>query len=292
MTVGDVRVSIVIPAYNAAADLPEQLAALAQQDVDEPFEVIVSDNGSTDGLVDLVARLSADLPYLLRRVDASGVRGVAHARNVGCGAAVGDLLLVCDADDVVEPGWVKAMVAALSDADLVGGTLVSDGINEDLPRRWRPMYPPGVLPVKLNHLPYAVGANTGVHRAVVEKLGGWDEGFVAGGDDVEFSWRAQHAGFRLAACAEAVIRYRLRPSLRQTLRQSYHYARSDAQLLKTFRSSGVHHTSWRSPVREVRWLLAHLGGLRDPGDRGLWLRRFVMLGGRVRGSVLHRAWAV
>ncbi|WP_432494359.1 glycosyltransferase family 2 protein [Kineococcus auxinigenes] len=284
--------SIVIPCFNAVADLPGQLDALARQDTSELFEVIVSDNGSTDGLAGFIVEEAARLPYQIRRVDASQRRGVAHARNVGCAAARAQTILICDADDVVEPGWVQAMVSALATADLVGGTLVSDGINSEVVRQWRPMYRAGDLPRKLGHLGYAVGANTGLRREVFEALGGWDVGFVAGGDDVEFSWRAQHAGFTLAAAPDAVIRYRLRPSLRTTMRQSYAYARSDAQLLQAFRSAGVRRTSLRSPWWEVRWLARNVRGLVRAGSRGLWLRRAAMFAGRISGSVKYRAWAV
>lgn len=290
----DLRVSVVIPCYNALPELAEQLDALAAQLGAPAFEVVLSDNGSSDGLVEYVRKAvsTAKWPFPLLLVDASSRRGVAHARNAGVASAQGDLVLICDADDVVDSGWVAAMVSGLREADLVCGTLVSDDINDEVVRQWRPMYPAGVLPHKLNHLPYAVGANTGLRREVFDAIGGWDESFVAGGDDVEFSWRAQHGGYTLRAAPDAVIRYRLRGSLRAMSRQSYFYARSDAQLLRTFRTSGVRRTSLKAPCRELRWLLANLRSLTQEGPRGLWLRRLAMLAGRVVGSWQYRAWAV
>ncbi|ABS05141.1 glycosyltransferase family 2 protein [Kineococcus radiotolerans] len=287
-----VDVSVVIPCFNATRDLPAQLEALAGQSTVCTFEVVVSDNGSTDGLAEFVEEWSRRVPFMLRRVDASARRGVAHARNAGCRAALADVILVCDADDVVGVGWVDAMARALEQADLVGGTLVHGHLNTALVQQWRPTSPPGVLPTKLSHLPYAVGANVGLRREVFDALGGWDEGFVAGGDDVEFSWRAQHAGFCLRSAPDAVIAYRMRTTLSANVKQSYFYARSDALLMRTFRSAGVPRRGLRPLITESKWLVRNVPRTREPGFRGQWLRRAAMLAGRFVGSVQHRTWAV
>jgi GT2 family glycosyltransferase len=288
-----VRTSVVVPVHDALRWLPAQLDALDRQEGAAPFEVVLADNRSTDGLAAAVPELAAGRPYPLRRVAADDRQGVAHARNVGCRAAVGELLLVCDADDVVCPRWVAEMQEGLRAAEMVTGTLRSDLLNPPLPRAWRPMYPPGVLPRKLDFLDYAPGCCVGVRASTFRAVGGWDESFVAGGDDVEFAWRVQLAGGRLVVRPGAEVQYRLRHDLRSTLRQTYAYARSDAQLLAVFRDRGARGTGPRPLVRELRWLRQNLvAAARRPGDRGLWLRRAAMLAGRVAGSVRHRAWAV
>lgn len=285
-------VSVVIPVFDAVRDLPQQLDALAAQEFAGRFEVVLADNGSTDGLREAVAGWAPLLPFPLRVVDASDVRGVSHARNVGCRAATAPLLAICDADDVVSPQWLARLVEALGSADVVGGALTSERLNPDHVRSWRPMYPPGRLPRKLRYLPYAQGANIGLRRDVFERLGGWDERFVGGGDDVEFSWRAQHSGFRLAAAPHALVYYRLRPSLRAMMRQTYAYARSDAHLLTEFDGSGVRPTPAHRLVLEVGWIVVTSPLVVSPAWRGFWLRRVALLAGRVAGSVHYRRWAV
>ena len=97
--------SVVIPAYNAARFITTQLEALAKQTTTRSFEVVVSDNGSTDNTIALVETF--DAPYPLRWVDSSDIKGPANARNVGAREARGKILVYCDADDFVESEWVE-----------------------------------------------------------------------------------------------------------------------------------------------------------------------------------------
>ena len=73
----------------------------------------------------------------------------------------------------------------------------------------------------LDHLPFAVGANVGVTRACFEALDGWSEEYICGGDDIDFSWRAQQAGFRLGMAPQAVIDYRYRTGPRACTASSW-----------------------------------------------------------------------
>ena len=114
-------VSVVVPAYNAATVIDVQLAALAAQDYPGPFEVLVSDNGSTDGLRDHVADHPLAEKLRLRYVDASGARGPSHARNLGTAAADGDFIAYCDADDQAHPHWLRELVCRAADFDAVSG---------------------------------------------------------------------------------------------------------------------------------------------------------------------------
>ncbi len=114
--------SVVVPTYNAAEALPSQLAALGVPGLHrEPIEVVISDNGSTDLSAEIARSWSDRLTITV--VDSSRGQGVSVARNVGIAAAASDLILLCDADDVVTPGWVGSMVEALRDHPFVGGSL-------------------------------------------------------------------------------------------------------------------------------------------------------------------------
>jgi glycosyltransferase involved in cell wall biosynthesis len=284
-------VSVVIPCRNVVTWIDDQLAALRDQDVQEEFEIVLSDNGSTDGLAEHVAPWAATFGDRLRVVDSSAVPGVAHARNAGCRAARGDLLLVCDADDVAEPQWVRRMVEAAATSDVVGGTMRTDALNPEIPRHWRSLPPPGYLPIGAGYLPYAQGCNTGVWREVFDRLDGWDESYVGGADDVEFSWRAQLAGFSIAPAADAVVQYRLRTSMKQAMRQSYGYSLNDGRLFTDF--AGVPRRSLRGAVAvPVEILVRAPGALADPRRRGLWLSMVGAFAGRVVSTVRYRRWVL
>ncbi|HKV06504.1 MAG TPA: glycosyltransferase family A protein, partial [Thermoanaerobaculia bacterium] len=128
------KLSVVIPCLNAADTLGVQLEALAGQSWPGEWEVIVADNGSTDGSREVVERYRDRLPNL-RLVDASDKRGQAHARNVGAAAATGEAFLFCDADDEVAPGWLAALGRVLEDREFVACRYDNEKLNPEWVRR-------------------------------------------------------------------------------------------------------------------------------------------------------------
>ena len=272
----DVRVSVVIPTYNAASLLPLQLEALANQTTGVPFEVLVADNGSTDDLASVIESWQSRAPYPLRRIDASERRGVSHARNAGVAASRAEYVLVCDADDAVHPGWIDGHLKALATADVTGGPTEVETLNPGPERHWR-YFPPidddWQLPEEKGFLPWITGANFGARRSVVVALGGWDEDLDGrGGDDTEFSWRAQVRGFTVAPAPSAVVSYRLRRGLWPTARQMFHYNVCFTELWERFADDGL----TPPPIRKCVAGLAHMflrrahHLFRDEEARGQW----------------------
>jgi len=281
-------VSVVVPTFNAVDTIGAQLAALDAQDYEGDLEVVIADNGSSDGLGEFVRGTPSRWP--VRVVDASDVRGVSHARNVGCRLARGELVLICDADDVVVRSWVSEMVQAARTAECVGGSLDPTVLNSPETIRWRYPHVPDRLPVKLGFLPYAHGCNVGVWKDVVEALGGWDETYEGGGEDVDFSWRLQLAGGRLAVAPRAVVHYRHRASLDGLARQMAGYAQADVLLFRRFRAAGARRRPLRVALRDLWWLASRAPLLGRADIRGLWANRWGQLRGRVRGSFRYRVF--
>ena len=165
---------------------------------------------------------------------------MSHARNCGARAADGELILICDADDRVRPFWVRKMAEASRTLDVIGGYLDTKQLNDVETRAWRNPFSSKALPSgMLNHLPFAVGANVGVTRACFEAIDGWGEEYICGGDDVDFSWRAQQAGFRLGMAPGAVIDYRYRAGLSALYRQFLGYGLADPLVYLNHRSRGM-----------------------------------------------------
>jgi glycosyltransferase involved in cell wall biosynthesis len=99
------RISVVVPTFNRCERLHRVLSALAEQDIDESFEVVVVSDGSTDGTDGYLESDRLPLPVVAIR-QANG--GPAAARNAGTTVASGDLIVFLDDDVVPEPALVAA----------------------------------------------------------------------------------------------------------------------------------------------------------------------------------------
>jgi len=109
-------VSVVIPTYNGEAFLRKTLLSVLAQDY-EPIEVIVVDDGSSDGSV-AIARSFPEVQVLARDHEGAGI-----ARNVGIGAARGEFVANVDHDDLVAPWKLTVQVGYLLEHPEVAATL-------------------------------------------------------------------------------------------------------------------------------------------------------------------------
>lgn len=276
-------VSVVIPAYNAEQVLPTQLQALGRQTYRERWEVIVADNGSSDQTRQVAESYREQLPSLIV-VDASRVRGPSHARNIGAQSASGDLLLFCDADDLVHEEWVAAMVAASTDADLLAGPIT--------PTRDPEAHDSGLLPADrarphFGFLPWNTAGNLAVRRAVFDHVGGFDEHRRLG-EDVEFCWRVQLTGYRFRFVPEAHVTYRL-DSLRRVAARQYAFGREAPGLYEEFSWAGAPRLT-ASPllIATLRAVLRAPWALRSRQTRLLWITSTAGLVGRWSGLLRLR----
>src|SRR5687767_8249669 len=108
-----VALTVILLTRNGATTIGDQLEALAGQTWSESWELVVVDNGSTDGTLQIVEGYRTRFP-VLRIVDASEKPGAGHACNEGVRAARGAAFAFCHDDDVVGDGWLAAMGEALA----------------------------------------------------------------------------------------------------------------------------------------------------------------------------------
>src|SRR5437588_11664976 len=116
-----VQSSVIVPEHKAALTLALTLDALATQDFEGEFEVIVVDDGSTDETA-AIAQSAAGATRLLAQPHS----GPAVARNRGVEAAEAPVLAFCDADVFPATGWLRAGLGTLEHADLVQGKVLPD----------------------------------------------------------------------------------------------------------------------------------------------------------------------
>ncbi|MDG3015621.1 glycosyltransferase [Speluncibacter jeojiensis] len=288
-------ISVVMPVYNGLSLIDEQLQALSAQDYDGPWEVVISDNGSTDGLQQHIAthplrQAGLDLVY----VDSTGVASASHARNVGVKVARGDLLAFVDHDDRVRPDWLTMLARAAEESDAVSGSVVTTEINspEIVPSRRLPLPEEGwTLP---SGHPSFSGCNVAVWRYVHDAIGGWDA-MIHTGEDHDYAWRLQQAGFSLRHSSEAVIDYRLRTDYRGIWRQGYSYGEGDVALRVKHRESKEFPT-FLNPLLFPLTVIGFV--LRSPlfpkvltrTHTGWWVYALGYEAGRIRGSIRHRVF--
>jgi glycosyltransferase involved in cell wall biosynthesis len=290
-TLDGVRLTVVIACLNGERTLGRQLDALLRQTVDVWWEIVVSDNGSSDGSREIVETYAARNDSV-RLVDSSAQRGLAHARNVGASAARGRDLAFCDQDDEVAPGWASAMLAALDQHDFVAGALEHDRLNEPwtIAVRGRPQAEGLLEYPELEYLPFAFGCTLGVRRALHEAIGGFDPSFTNGCEDADYCWRMQRLGHELAFVPEAVTHYRFRADLAGIYRQARDYGRSEARLYAKHRALGL--PRLRHPwLRALRAWASTLRSSLTPVTRSRRAAALWRLGqrvGRLTGSLHHR----
>jgi glycosyltransferase involved in cell wall biosynthesis len=280
-----VELSVVIPAYNAEETFGDQLAALTRQVDPGNFEVVVVDNRSTDRTREVAQNFADRLD--LRVVDASQRAGEPYARNVGLEAARSDKVAFCDADDVVDAGWVGAMRRALADHRLVTGPLELEELNPPWiratrrnPQEFRPQS-------KYGFLPHGAGANLGVDRVAALEIGGFDE-TLPSLPDTDFCWRMQLAGYELHFAPDAIVHYRLRHRTRDVIRQARQYAVADVALHRRYESQGMPPIrvssalgGWAELALRAPLLLTRAGRFRYA-----WMLGFRL--GRIQGMMRYR----
>ena len=210
--------SVIVPCFNQLEFTRRCVTALVRY-TRLPWELIVVDNGSTDGTAIYLAGVQDASPIPITVVSNPTNRGYPTAVNQGLSAALGDFLVFLDNDAVVTDGWLDQLVA-LTEAD--------PGIGLT-----GPMSNSAVYPQLVEHIPYTdldqmpafaaswrdrhrgqwfnVGKLAGfcllMKRAVYEKVRGLDESFVAGFADDDLAERARRAGFRLAVAHDLFVHH-------------------------------------------------------------------------------------
>jgi glycosyltransferase involved in cell wall biosynthesis len=287
-------VSVIIAAFNAEATLGKQLAALARQRAPFGYEVLVCDNGSSDGTVAL-SQSWADR-VSLRVVDASARQGASAARNVGAAVARAPRLTFCDADDVVSDDWLAEMVDALQSADLVGGGSGYALLNR--PALGRQDWEDPLL--RKPQAPSLVGtssSNLGIRADVFSKVGGFDEMLFAA-EDFDLCWRVQFAGYRVAARPSAFVNLRRRDSWSGVFRQGFAWGAGDRALRRKYGDLRGYRAAVPAEPIAQPWppvgkpgddarggLMGKLGRLRGPRDLDFLVARAGIALGAAFGPV-------
>jgi len=278
-------VSVVIPVHNGAKDLPFQLEALSNQTFTDTWELVVADNRSDDGSAEVAMSYADRLP--VRVIDAHETGSQAYALNRGVRESHGDLILLLDADDEVDDGYVAAMVDALGAHDFVTARLDCSSLNPGWVGHSRSAVQQDDIGAPFGFLPVAAGCAIGVKRVAFDAVGGFAEDLPVC-QDIDFSWRLQQAGFDLHFVPEAVLRYRYRDHLGSIYRQARGYGYSGPMLYRRYRNAGMPR---RRLHASLRFWLGPLRILLTARDRAGFAQVVFLVGFRVgmlRGTIAER----
>ena len=272
-----------MPVRNGMPWLEDQLAALVAQECAEDWEVVIADNGSSDASPAVGQRWAEQHPRV-RWIDASAVRGAPGARNAGVRSSSGDLLAFCDADDVVQPGWLAACARALEEVDVMAGVFDFWSLNH---LQSAPPKPASMR--QLGFLPAGLGANLAVRRDAFDAVDGFAEELLIG-EDIDLCWRLQLKGYRFVIEFAAVVAKRERPEFKQVFRQAAAYGRSGPALYRRHRATGARR-NLIGASKSWMWLILLSPRLLKPGGRRLeWARAAGMRTGRLTGSLKQRVF--
>jgi GT2 family glycosyltransferase len=217
------KVSVAVVSWNGRSHLETCLQALAAQDAPGvDWEVLVLDNGSTDGTAEWLRR---ERPPRVRLIESRYNVGFCAGNNRLVAEAAGDAVALLNNDTRPRSDWLGALVEALGSApadvaavsgqivdweggrlDFGRGVMTFDGHAFQLDFR-RPLAA-ARLPAAGEELLFACGGNMLIRRASFLAAGGFDASFFAYLEDVDLGWRLWSGGERVIFAPGAVVHHR------------------------------------------------------------------------------------
>jgi len=210
----------VVVNYRAGTLLTDCVRSLLADTSAGDFELVVVDNGSDDGSVDLLLDAVPDVHV----ITSPGNVGYARAANLGIAATRAPIVAVLNPDLTMEPGTMKAMLARFDESPALGacGPRIRNLDGSDYPSARRsPTVPLAVAhgllglwwrsnpftaryrelnadPSEPRSVDWVSGAAVWLRRGALDAVGGWDERYFMYMEDLDLCWRLRRAGFDVA----------------------------------------------------------------------------------------------
>ena len=219
------RISVVVCVYNGEDTIRDCCDGLRELDYPD-FEVIVVDDGSTDG----TAAIAEEYGFRFIRTPN---RGLSAARNTGLEAATGEIVAYTDGDARPDPHWLMYLAVEFGrtgHAGIGGWNIAPPG--EGRIAECVANAPGGPVHVLLTdreaeHIP---GCSMAFRKDALAGIGGFDAQFWSAGDDVDVCWRLQEQGRTLGFSHGAMVWHHQRSSLADYWKQQLGYGQAEAML--------------------------------------------------------------
>jgi biofilm PGA synthesis N-glycosyltransferase PgaC len=256
-------ISVLVAAYNEANGIGDTLRSLAAQDYQGDFEILVLNDGSTDGTAGIVRRAVADLRFppgaAVKLHDFPINAGKASVLDRGLSAARHDLIVTIDADCWIHPDGLTHLVERLvSDPPetmaVAGAVMVGNARDTWLTRCQEWDYFHGIAAVKRMQSMFhgtlvAQGAFSIYRRSALEAVGGWP---ACVGEDIVVSWSILNRGDRIGYAEDAIAFTKVPTRLATFAQQRRRWSRG---LIEAFKAEGSLLFKWRLRTVFIWWNL-------------------------------------
>ena len=269
-------IAVVVIAYNEASTIEDCLGALLAQETALSLEVLVVDDGSTDGTADVVASVATGDPRV-RLVSHAANRGRGAARRTGQDAVVATFIGYVDADVIVPVNWIAACTAALGTYSAVSGIASPDGDCVVLVRMVHPV-------VRLRRHTMAISGGNVVFRADALRSIGFDQRARLG-EDFRLATQMTARGMSIATLPDLVAEHREHKSYARTIHWMWQNGIDASRLpfeLQTVRLPDVTWLGWLAVV-----VVAALLGAT--GTTSWWISLAIVVVATVAVALAHAA---
>lgn len=226
-------VSVVIPTFNSKNYLMRTIESLsAQSYLKDKYEIIVVDDGSTDGTRQcfdwLQKEHSSNLKYFYQEN-----KGPSSARNLGVKNARAEIIAFIDSDCIASERWIEEIVKGYGDNKVagIGGTIVATPSDGKMSQY--------CAYTKMNEKPkidktgivYLITGNASFRKSCLNLVGGFDERYdFPGGEDPDLCYRIKKKGFFFKYNPNAVVFNSHKHTLWELIITYFHYGKGDAFL--------------------------------------------------------------
>jgi glycosyltransferase involved in cell wall biosynthesis len=241
-------IAVVVAVRNAKATVEDCLRSLCALDAGgHRIEIVVVDNGSTDGTLDIVGRFSDRV-----RLMSESKRGPAAARNRGIRESSAEIVAFTDSDCTVEREWLIELVKPLADEStgIVGGRILSAEPCNRIEKYGERIHDHRAA-IEYYRPPYAITGNWASRREVLLEAGLFDEQLLRG-SDAEMAFRIGSLGYRLVYQDSAIVRHRNERTFRGLFHEGVLHGRGRAGMHEKSPRLVRRWTTGRSLLRSCR----------------------------------------
>jgi len=274
-----VSACVIVVNWNGRQWLEGCFKALRQQ-TRPADEVVLVDNGSTDGSLDYVRATFPEVKVVVLE----GNRGFAGGNNAGAAATNAEFLVFLNNDTRPDAGWLDALIRS-TESDASVGLATSRIVYLDSPsvidsagdgylrvggafKHAHGSMAAGAGPSR--EVFGACGAAFAVRRTVFEELEGFDEDFFMVYEDVDLSYRARLRGWRVVYAHDAIVEHAGSASMGRASDSAVFFGQRNLEW--AWLKNSPNRLLWRSAFGHVAYDIAALGAYARRGQLGVWLR--------------------